>query len=84
MFIWEFRVAVLYIYSYSFTADTAISQVKLGELPGWIGRRSMDPLSMVRAVGRSKYYQFGYVCKHCLNILIKSYLAVKNELARCI
>jgi len=33
--------------------DTAISQVKLGELPGWIGRRSMDPLSMVRAVGRS-------------------------------
>ena len=44
----------------SFVADTPFAQVKLAELPAWLGRRNKDPLSMVRAFGRCKYYQFTY------------------------
>ena len=32
--------------------DTAFSQVKLGELPGWLKRRNYSPVAMARAVDR--------------------------------
>ncbi len=43
--------------------DIPLGQVKIGELPAWLGRRSKDPRDMVRAVSRQywswcKDYQF--------------------------
>ncbi|ESO00582.1 hypothetical protein HELRODRAFT_126823, partial [Helobdella robusta] len=33
-------------------ADTKFTQVKLGEMGQWLGRRNYDPLSMLRCIGR--------------------------------
>merc|ERR1711872_990792 len=33
--------------------DTPLSQVKVGELPGWLARRNKSPVAMGRAVSRA-------------------------------
>ena len=48
------------------TADTPLSQVKLGELPGWLARKSKNPIDWGRACSRAywrwnhKYFQPKY------------------------
>merc|ERR1712018_884221 len=37
--------------------DTPLAQVKLGELPGWLGRRSKNPVDWGRACSRA-YWRF--------------------------
>merc|ERR1712108_33200 len=39
--------------------DTPLSQVKLGELPGWFSRRSMNPIDWSRAVSRA-YWRWNH------------------------
>ncbi|XP_012266791.2 putative ATP synthase subunit f, mitochondrial [Athalia rosae] len=42
--------------------DTPLSQVKLGELGGWFGRRNKNPRAMVAAVSRAWWrWQHKYV-----------------------
>ncbi|PSN48097.1 putative ATP synthase subunit f [Blattella germanica] len=38
------------------TPDTPLSQVKLGELGSWLGRRNKNPKAMVAAVSRCKFH----------------------------
>eukprot|EP00095_Tigriopus_kingsejongensis_P005509 snap_masked-scaffold1966_size23764-processed-gene-0.3 protein:Tk05509 transcript:snap_masked-scaffold1966_size23764-processed-gene-0.3-mRNA-1 annotation:"leucine-rich repeat-containing protein 47" len=43
--------------------DTPLSQVKLGELPGWFARRSKNPVDWGRAVSRS-YWRWSHKFVH--------------------
>ena len=42
-----------------FSADTPLAQVKLGELPAWLGRRSKNPVDWARATSRA-YWRFAH------------------------
>merc|ERR1712109_305382 len=42
--------------------DTPLAQVKLGELPGWLARRSKNPIDWSRAVARAWWrWQCNYI-----------------------
>ena len=51
----------------SFSEDTPLGEVKVGELPAWLSRRSKNPVDWGRAVSRA-YWRWShkyYLPKYC-------------------
>ncbi len=70
--------------TFFFSEDTPLSQVKVGELPGWLSRRSFNPVSWGRACSRfywrwSQRYVFPKYCgltpfyQYCATLMVFFY-----------
>ena len=63
---------------YCFSGDIPLAQVKLGELPGWLMRRSKNPIDWSRAIARGWWrWRYAYLKDYfnfsvCLSLLLKN------------
>jgi F-type H+-transporting ATPase subunit f len=66
--------------------DSPLAQTKLGELPAWMSRRSMNPVAMGRAISRGWWrYQHKYIFpKYCGLTPVVHYIVGISTLFYCL
>lgn len=75
VFLWIFLHNVLHrVFVCLFVADTALANVKLGELSAWVGRRNMSVGGITGGISRGKYFH-KCICINMLAIILYENLA---------
>lgn len=70
----------LKIFLFCFSADTPFSQVKLGELPGWLARREKSPRAIAAAVSRGNIKSFHFIkLKHFISFFSPAFWAWQHK-----